>query len=158
MGNTAAKEERRQAPQYQNPLSGGRSSSSPQPRPSSLGPFSPDGSHAIYASRHGRGSRPELSALLGLGPSARDERTPEVILEQRRENRAEREAKKQERERVARERERERSLQEESVDGGFLVTQGVYTGVEDFSRPVVRQLMVRHPLQGVWLVVDLRQD
>ena len=50
-----------------------------------------------------------------------------------------------ERERVNRERERERSMREESVDGGYLVTQGVYTGVEDFSKPVVRQLMVRSP-------------
>jgi hypothetical protein len=28
------------------------------------------------------------------------------------------------------------------VDGGFLVTQGVYTGIEDYNKTVVRQLMV----------------
>lgn len=39
--------------------------------------------------------------------------------------------------------ERERSLKEEGVDGGYLVTLGTYTGPEDFSKPIVRQLMVR---------------
>jgi len=48
-----------------------------------------------------------------------------------------------EKERVARVKERERSLKEEHVDGGYLVTMGVYTGIEDFNKPVVRQLMVR---------------
>lgn len=33
---------------------------------------------------------------------------------------------------------------EEHVDGGYLVTQGVYVGVEDFNKAVVRQLMVRN--------------
>lgn len=64
-------------------------------------------------------------------------------LENRRETKQEREARKLERERVVRERERERSMREEHVDGGFLVTQGVYTGLEDFNKPIVRQLMVR---------------
>ena len=48
-----------------------------------------------------------------------------------------------EKERVARVKERERSLKEEHVDGGYLVTMGVYTGPEDFNKLVVRQLMVR---------------
>jgi len=61
---------------------------------------------------------------------------------ERRETKQEREARKAEKERVARVKERERSLMEEHVDHGFLVTLGVYTGVEDFSKPVVRQLMV----------------
>lgn len=47
-----------------------------------------------------------------------------------------------ERERVNRVKERERSIKEEHVDGGFLVTMGVYTGPEDFNKGVVRQLMV----------------
>lgn len=34
-------------------------------------------------------------------------------------------------------------MKEEHVDGGYLVTQGVYVGPEDFSKPVVRQLMVK---------------
>jgi hypothetical protein len=56
----------------------------------------------------------------------------------------EREARKAEKERQARLKERERSMKEEHVDGGYVVTQGVYVGAEDFSKPVVRQLMVCH--------------
>lgn len=63
-------------------------------------------------------------------------------LESQRETKQEREARKAEREKVAREHERERSMREESVDGGYLVTQGVYTGIEDYNKAVVRQLMV----------------
>lgn len=63
-------------------------------------------------------------------------------LEARKETKQEREARKLEKEHIAREKERERSMREESVDGGFLVTQGVYTGTEDYSKGVVRQLMV----------------
>ena len=43
---------------------------------------------------------------------------------------------------MARAKERERSMRDEHVDGGYLVTQGVYTGIEDFSKGIVRQLMV----------------
>jgi hypothetical protein len=50
---------------------------------------------------------------------------------------------------MIREKERERSMKEESVDGGYLVTQGVYTGTEDFSKAVVRQLMVGVPCQDL---------
>lgn len=63
--------------------------------------------------------------------------------EARRETKQEREARKVEKEREIRERERERSMREESVDGGYLVTQGVYTGIEDYNKAIVRQLMVR---------------
>ena len=61
---------------------------------------------------------------------------------ERRETKQEREARKLEKERVARVKERERSIKEEHVDGGYLVTMGVYTGTEDFNKAVVRQLMV----------------
>jgi hypothetical protein len=81
----------------------------------------------VYASRGHRGSRPDLS-FLGIGSSSHAE-VPE-----RRETKQEREARKLE---------KERSLKEEHVDGGYLVTMGVYTGIEDFNKPVVRQLMVR---------------
>jgi hypothetical protein len=90
----------------------------------------------LYASRGQRGSRPDLS-FLGIGSSSHNE-VPE-----RRETKQEREARKLEKERVARVKERERSLKEEHVDGGYLVTMGVYTGPEDFNKLVVRQLMVR---------------
>lgn len=63
-------------------------------------------------------------------------------LEGRRESRQERDARKLERERVNRERDRQRSMREEHVDGGYLVTQGVYTGIEDYNKGIVRQLMV----------------
>ena len=33
-------------------------------------------------------------------------------------------------------------MKEEHVDGGYVVTQGVYVGTEDFNKAVVRQLMV----------------
>lgn len=63
-------------------------------------------------------------------------------LEGRRESKQERDARKLERERVNRERDRQRSMREEHVDGGYLVTQGVYTGIEDYNKGIVRQLMV----------------
>lgn len=96
--------------------------------------------HQIYSSRNGRGSRSELASLLTLG-NALDRDT--AGLENRRETKQEREARKLEKERVVRERERVRSMREENVDGGYLVTQGVYTGLEDYSKAIVRQLMVR---------------
>jgi hypothetical protein len=64
------------------------------------------------------------------------------VSEVRRETKQEREARKLAKERELREKERERSMKEEHIDGGFCVTQGVYNGTEDFSKPVVRQLMV----------------
>jgi hypothetical protein len=91
--------------------------------------------------RSGRSSRPDLS-ILGIGSSHRDDRDV-ATLEQRRETKQEREARRLEKERAARVNERERSMKEEHVDGGYLVTQGVYVGTEDFNKAVVRQLMVR---------------
>lgn len=102
----------------------------------------------MYASRGHRGSRPDLS-FLGIGSSSHAE-VPE-----RRETKQEREARKLEKERVARVKERERSLKEEHVDGGYLVTMGVYTGPEDFNKSVVRQLMVR---MGSRLAVHTHTD
>lgn len=113
----------------------------------------------VYSSRNGnsRSSRHDL-AFLGLGGSSTDRDAPEP----RRETKQEREARKLEKERIAREKERERSMREEHVDGGYLVTQGVYTGTEDFSKTMVRQLMVstvgvvhtefanRHRSNGGW--------
>ena len=65
------------------------------------------------------------------------------IQEGRRETKQEREARRLERELAQRAIERERSWREEHVDGGYLVTQGIYRQSEDFSKPVVRRLMVR---------------
>lgn len=87
-----------------------------------------------------RGSGPDLS-ILGIGSSHTRDRDV-AALEHRRETKQEREARHLERERTARIKERERSMKEEHVDGGYLVTQGVYVGTEDFGKAVVRQLMV----------------
>ena len=97
--------------------------------------------HAVYSGRTGRSSRTDLSSLLGIrnGPPS-ESYTPQ----HRRVSKQERESKKLEIERAEREKERERSMREEHVDGGYLVTQGVYTGTEDFNKIIVRQLMVRH--------------
>lgn len=115
---------------------------------------SPDGhpaqssSQAPYGSRAGRTSRPDLSVLLGINNAGDRDITS---LETRRETKQEREARRAEKERVARERERERSMREEHVDGGYLVTQGVYTGVEDYNKGIVRQFMVLNPFSQVHL-------
>lgn len=128
MGNSAGKESR-------GPSTTTRSVRQGEP--------STDPSQQVYSSRNGRGSRADLS-FLGIGSSNGDrERERERdTTEGRRETKQEREARKLEKERIAREKERVRSMQEEHVDGGYLVTQGVYTGTEDFSKPIVRQLMV----------------
>ncbi|KAH0563143.1 SNF1-interacting protein, partial [Trichoglossum hirsutum] len=105
-------------------------------------PSSPVDRHTppLYGSRPSR-NRPDLSFLgLGGNPSGGADRDPSAP-EARRETKVEREARRAERERAIREKERERSMKEESVDGGYLVTQGVYTGTEDFNKAVVRQLM-----------------
>ncbi|GAB1212875.1 SNF1-interacting protein [Aspergillus terreus] len=106
-----------------------------------------------YSERHhsegsrSRGSRPDLS-ILGIGGSHHERDV--ATLEHRRETRQEREARKLEKERIARVKERERSMREEHVDGGYLVTQGVYTGTEDFNKAIVRQLMIERRLAPFW--------
>ncbi|ERF69641.1 hypothetical protein EPUS_03633 [Endocarpon pusillum Z07020] len=101
---------------------------------------------ASYASTGRRGSRPDLS-FLGIGSnSERDVSSLEV----RRETKQEREARKLEKERAARLKERERSMKEEHIDGGYLVTQGVYVGTEDYNKAIVRQLMIERRLAPFW--------
>ncbi|KAJ5986862.1 hypothetical protein N7451_011227 [Penicillium sp. IBT 35674x] len=103
---------------------------------------------ALYqSSRSGRSSRPDLS-LLGIGSGHHDRDM--AALEHRRETKQEREARRLEKERAARVKERERSMKEEHVDGGYLVTQGVYVGTEDFNKAVVRQLMIERRLAPFW--------
>jgi hypothetical protein len=86
-----------------------------------------------------RGSRPELTSIFGIGGNHEPDPADPTA---RKETKAEREQRKLEKERANREKERERSLKEEGVDGGYMVTLGTYTGTEDFSKPIVRQLMV----------------
>ena len=78
-------------------------------------------------SRVGRISQRCFDLDMGLGHNHRVEAEASAT-EPRRETKAEREARRLERDRVNREKERVRSMQEESVDGGFLVTQGVVHG------------------------------
>ena len=134
MGNSSTKEQRSPtsptAPNYGHPHIHRRDDSS------SGQTGTPGERQPVYSARGGRGSRPDLS-FLGLGSSSTAD-PPEV----RRETKQEREARKLAKEREARQRERERSMKEEHIDGGFCVTQGVYTGTEDFNKAVVRQLMV----------------
>ncbi|KAI5459641.1 hypothetical protein BGZ63DRAFT_405605 [Mariannaea sp. PMI_226] len=100
-------------------------------------------------SRH-RTNRAELNLFgLGGGSSSRDRDRQDAPFEHR-ETRQEREARKLERERAARAKERERSIREENVDGGYLVTLGTYTGTEDFSKPIVRQLQIERKLAPFW--------
>ena len=98
------------------------------------------------SSRPRRGSRPDFSFLGIGGPTEQDA----SALETRRENKAEREARKLDKEKTARLKERERSMKEEHVDGGYLVTQGVYVGVEDFNKTTVRQLQIERRLAPFW--------
>ncbi|KAM0327422.1 hypothetical protein ACHAQA_005708 [Verticillium albo-atrum] len=105
--------------------------------------------------RQSRFARGELN-LLGLGSTGANNR--EEAPYERRETKQEREARRLERERAAREKERERSMKEEHVDGGYLVTLGVYTGPEDFNKQVVRQLQVDRKIAPFWRGLDDKED
>ncbi|KMU90367.1 hypothetical protein CIHG_08177 [Coccidioides immitis H538.4] len=137
MGNAATKESRSSQEHSARHSRGGSTASTAaydHYRPS-------DGIHAS-SPRALRGGRSDF-ALLGLGA----EREP---VEHRRETRQEREARKREKENAARIKERQRSMKEEHVDGGYLVTQGVYVGTEDFNKAIVRQLMIERRLAPFW--------
>ncbi|KAI1271926.1 hypothetical protein F5Y07DRAFT_326698 [Xylaria sp. FL0933] len=125
----------------------------------------PSGTHG--SGRHGefpgtrRASRPDLSplgmAVLGGSGSSGSRQHQDVPFE-RRETKQEREARKLEKERVARIKERERSMKEEHVDGGYLVTMGIYTAPEDFSKPAVRQLQIERKIAPFWRGLDDFKD
>ncbi|TRX89215.1 hypothetical protein FHL15_009913 [Xylaria flabelliformis] len=140
MGNTHTKEER--ASSHQQGTGG-----------------DPGGSSLFGSGRHGelaagrRSSRAELSPLGVALASASGSRQQDAPFE-RRETKQEREARKLEKERVARIKERERSMKEEHVDGGYLVTMGIYTASEDFSKPIVRQLQVERKIAPFWRGLD----
>ena len=127
MGNSSTKEAR--APGEP------RSTGSRQPGPSTA----PDGA----ASQGSVDRRQHSSSTRQRSARQAPTESGDPALEPRKETRAERDARKAEKERAVRAKERERSLKEESIDGGYLVTLGVYVGPEDFSKPMVRQLMVR---------------
>ncbi|KAL9107697.1 MAG: hypothetical protein Q9227_007412 [Pyrenula ochraceoflavens] len=134
MGNSQTKESRHgNAASYPRPNTAHSSIPSPRHESGSDAVSSDRPNGPVYASRGGRGSRPDLS-FLGLGGNNdRDVSS----LETRRETKQEKEARKLEKERAARLKERERSMKEEHVEGGYLVTQGVYVGVEDYNKSVI---------------------
>lgn len=119
-------------------------------------PLFPD--HQPY--NHARSSvearhvRPEFLASMGI----QSEDGVVTGTEWRKETRQEREARKLEKERAAREKERARSIKEEHLDGGYLVTQGVYTGTEDYNKGIVRQLMIERRLAPFWKGLNDHQD
>ncbi|ATY65257.1 C2H2 zinc finger [Cordyceps militaris] len=97
-------------------------------------------SHEGHRSSDGRSrhrSRTDTS-FLGISTSSQRDRRQNVPFEHR-ETKQEREARRLERERATRLKDRERSLQEEHVDGGYLVTLGTYMGTEDFNKPVIER-------------------
>ncbi|KAH7020822.1 uncharacterized protein B0I36DRAFT_229393, partial [Microdochium trichocladiopsis] len=102
-------------------------------------------------------TRPDL-AVLGLSAShqqrSHGEQPAEDAPFERRETKAEREARRLERERVNRLKERERSMREEHVDGGYLVTTGIYTASEDFSKSTVRHLQIERRIAPFWRGLD----
>ncbi|USP73925.1 hypothetical protein yc1106_01199 [Curvularia clavata] len=151
MGNSQGKESQPERRGH-----GRRSSAHQIASPTTSGPgHDRSGNNPYGNSRSHRGSRPDLS-ILGFRSTDHTERDP--ALEPRRETKAEREARKLERERILRAQERERSLKEEGVDGGYLVTLGVYTGPEDFSKPMVRQLQIERRLAPFWRGLDDHED
>ena len=99
--------------------------------------------------------RPDFFTSMAM--SNEEERLPQGT-EWRKETKQEREARKLEKERVARAKERERSMKEEHVDGGYLVTQGTYTGTEDFNKGIVRQLMVERRVAPFWRGLNDHED
>ncbi|PSR77024.1 hypothetical protein BD289DRAFT_509559 [Coniella lustricola] len=143
MGNTPAKESRQGDAGGPSGHRSHRTSLAPALDPSA----SSSSRHHQSSRTRNRTSRNDLGSLLGITHSnnSRTETSHE-----RRETRAEREARRLERERVNRIKDRERSIREESVDGGFLVTMGVYVGTEDFSKENVRHLQIERKLAPFW--------
>ncbi|KAF3104060.1 SNF1-interacting protein, variant 2 [Orbilia oligospora] len=149
MGNTSTKESRGASPPPHHQHRNSRSFSGP-----SSSAYAPDmeraGSSSLRLGRRHRGENFE-AALLGLNLAQHRDRERERERDEgpyktREERRAEKEAER----RKEREKERERSMAEESVDGGYLVTVGVYTGPEDYNLKVVRQLQIERRLAPFW--------
>jgi hypothetical protein len=156
MGNSSSKDSHRE--RHRDQREPAPSNASPQLTPQQIA--SERLASQIYGARvrqgngreSARGSRHDLS-FLGIGR----ERPGEEASERPRETKQERDARKAEKERLVRVKDRERSMRDESVDGGYLVTVGVYTGVEDFSKPVVRQLQVRLATDGTFWTQSLTE-
>lgn len=156
MGNNPTKEARASAQVEARPTADlATPSSSSHHRPSASTVQSQSSGNAAESGRRRGSSRHEISLFrIGSAQPEPDPSDPSA----RRETRAEREARKREKERELRAIERERSMKEEGVDGGYLVTLGTYTGPEDFSKTVVRQLMVERRLAPFWKGLQDHED
>ena len=143
MGNSSSKDERRSA----------RQTTAAQAQPS---PQQSPGERRVYIRTNGSGSARGSSQnlFIRLGRAERDGDSETAQPERPRETKQEREARRAERERQARLKERERSMREEHVDGGYLVTVGVYVGPEDFNKQIVRQLQIERKLAPFWKGLD----
>ncbi|KAI1388133.1 uncharacterized protein F4822DRAFT_303287 [Hypoxylon trugodes] len=115
------------------------------------------GYHGELPDRSRRASRPEISGLVLPFGSSSNSRNQDAPFEHR-ETKQEKEARRLEKERVARVKERERSMKEEHVDGGYLVTMGIYTASEDFNKAVVRQLQIERKIAPFWRGLDDFKD
>ncbi|KAJ0119528.1 C2H2 zinc finger protein [Diaporthe amygdali] len=145
MGNTNTKESRSGDAGGSSSHRHHRTSLAPAFDPSATSNDRPSSSHRT----RNRASRNDLGTLLGIGATSSSSSRPDPSYE-RRETKQEREARRLERERIQRVKERERSIREEHVDGGYLVTMGVYVGAEDYSKQVVRQLQIERKLAPFW--------
>ncbi|KAF3926930.1 hypothetical protein ABW20_dc0106623 [Dactylellina cionopaga] len=161
MGNTSTKESRGASPppHLHHHHRNSRSFSGP-----SSSTYAPEmeraGSSSLRLGRRHRGENLE-AALLGISLShshrerEREQREREEgPYKSREERRAEKEAEKKK----EREKERERSMAEESVDGGYLVTVGVYTGPEDYNLKIVRQLQIERRMAPFWKGIPDHED
>jgi hypothetical protein len=149
MGNHQSRERSSSGPHQADFTGAGHSEQQTSSAPSSRPRLSDPLISADRSSARSRSARHDLSLFSSLSRTATD--IDPASPEARKETKAEREARKLKKEREAREKERERSVREENVDGGYLVTMGVYTGTEDFSKPTVRQLMVRRMTSSYFL-------
>ncbi|KAK6858860.1 SIP5 [Apiospora arundinis] len=151
MGNTSTKEAR----------GGGRHEGY------EAGGSSRSGGHGHHGEMPDRSSRrtshrPERNTALniltgGASSSSRREhreREDDDAPFQSRETRAEREQRRLNKERQLRAIERARSMAEEHVDGGFLVTTGIYPASEDWDHSVVRQLQLERRIAPYWRGLD----
>ncbi|KAK3628288.1 SNF1-interacting protein [Elasticomyces elasticus] len=159
MGNSSSKDERRpsrpESSRHASSSSAAAAAATQQPVPPPQTPADRFATH-MYTVRNGaaRGSRPDLS-FLTMG---RDRSDDGSASERPRETKQEKEVRKADKERQVRAKEREKSMRDEGVDGGYLVTLGVYTGTEDFDKAIVRKLQIERRLAPFWKGLNDHSD
>ncbi|KAF3927037.1 hypothetical protein ABW21_db0208709 [Orbilia brochopaga] len=158
MGGNGSKESRGASP----PPHNHRTSRSFSGNSSSTFPTEVERNSGTSSLRIGGGRRHRAdnfeAAILGLTLTHHREREREREQDGPYKTREERRAEKEAERRKEREKERERSMAEESVDGGYLVTVGVYTGPEDYNLKIVRQLQIERRLAPFWKGIPDHED